>query len=150
MATTNIIELARELKEMGLTPDQIANVLIANGQTANASAKGKKSTKKSAPKPELVEFRKADGTTKLVTPAQAAAWEKYRSRELTEGQKNTITLIRESKVAEIDRTRALEKALGIKANSLKNTACTCEEVRALGWKGTKAELKAIKAQIRAK
>lgn len=122
-------------------------VALKSGQTSSKS--GKKSTKKSAPKkPELVEFRKADGTTKLVTPKRAAAWEKYRSRELTEGQRNMIQTIRESKTAEIERTRALEKALGVPEGSFKTTACTHAEATAAGWKGTKAELRTIKAQIR--
>lgn len=106
-----------------------------------------KSAPKSAPK-ELVEFRKKDGTTRMVSAAQAAAWDKYRSRELTEGQKATIQLIRESKTAEVERTRALEKALGVPTGSFENTACTHAQATAAGWKGTKAELKAIKVRIR--
>ena len=128
--------------------EYIAQMQAQLDALTQASAQEKKAPKKSAP--ELVEFKKADGTVRKVTAAQAAAWEKYRNRTLTEGQKATIELIRESKASEPARTRALEKALGLKPNSLKNTACTAAEVRALGWKGTKSELKEIKAQIRAK
>ena len=102
----------------------------------------------------MVDFVKKDGTVKRVSKAQAEAWERGRERytqmceNRTEGQKKTAEAIKASKAAEPERTRKLEKLLGIKAGSLKNTACTADECRALGWKGTRKELKALKAKVR--
>ena len=109
-------------------------------------------TGKSQPKAETkkVPFTKADGTVIYGTQAQVDAWTQYRNRTLTDGQKARIEAIKAGKLLEPKRTRALEKALGIKANSLKSTACTADECRALGWKGTRKELKELKAQVRAK
>ena len=60
-----------------------------------------------------------------------------------------------NKAAEQERTRALEKALKVKANSFKSTAVSVSEAMDAGWKPKatgkaerREELKAIKAQIR--
>ena len=77
MANTNILALARELKEMGLTADQITAVLIANASGNDTSASTKTSSKKkSAPQKkeedmvEWVCFNKAtnayDGETIMI------------------------------------------------------------------------------------
>ena len=145
MSNMNVI--ASVMKEAGYSADECARALaalagIGTGTTAKAD------TRKGAPK-ELVDFVKRDGTVKRVSAAQAAAWEKGRNRWEENQNAEVAAQVRAAKAREPELTRALEKALGIKAGSLKNTACTAEQARALGWKGTRAELKAIKARIRA-
>ena len=119
----------------------------------STQAQAKASTGKAQPKAEdeKVPYTKLDGTVIMVTQKQ---YDNY--MRLAEGAKNrtpeqqkVIDDIKAAKAREPELTRKLEKALGIKANSLKNTACTAEQCRALGWKGTRRELKAIKAQVRA-
>lgn len=115
----------------------------------------KAQTQKAQPKAEekkMVDFVKRDGTVIRVSEAQAANMERWRTpKDDADAQKRAemSKKIADAKAREPELTRKLEKALGLKPNSLKNTACTADECRALGWKGTRKELKALKAQIRA-
>lgn len=106
-----------------------------------------------------VAFTKKDGTVIYGTAKQVAQWERYRdnaSKPLTDAQVARKEAIAESKEKEPERTRALEKALKVKAGSFENTAITLKEALDAGWKpkasdraGRRAELKAIKAKVRA-
>ena len=122
-------------------------------ESAQATATPKSEPK--ACKDDKVAFTKADGTVIYGTAKQVANWERYRNRNLTEGQKSRIKAIEEGKLQEPKRTRALEKALKVKANSFANTAITLTQALDAGWKpkatdraGRRAELKAIKERIR--
>lgn len=119
-------------------------------------------TPKAQPKPQpkadkdgKVAFTKKDGTVVYGTPKQVAQWERWSNRNLTEGQKATIETIKESKAKEPERTRKLEKALKVKANSFTSTAVSVKQALEAGWKpkasdrrGRKDELASIKAKIR--
>lgn len=124
----------------------------ATGLTV-ADAQPEARTAKAQPKAdaEKVPFTKADGTVVYGSAKQVANWTRWRegSKEPTDAQKARSEAIKASKAREPELTRKLEKALGIKAGSLKSTAVTADECRALGWKGTRKELKGIKARIRA-
>lgn len=121
--------------------------------TALESTQAQASTGKAQSKAESekVPYTKADGTVIMVTQRQFDNYTRNaeRAKNRTPEQQKVIDDIKAAKAREPELTRKLEKALGIKANSLKNTACTAEQCRALGWKGTRRELKAIKAQVRA-
>lgn len=104
---------------------------------------------------EKVWFTKKNGERKLVSAKQAASWEARRNRVLTEGQKQTIEAIKAGKLLEPERTRKLEKALGVKVNSFTSTAVSVKQALEAGWKpkasdrrGRKDELASIKAKIR--
>lgn len=104
---------------------------------------------------EKVWFVKKNGERKLVSAKQAAVWEARRNRTLTAGQKQTVEAIKAGKLLEPERTRKLEKELGVKANSFANTAVSVKQALEAGWKpkasdrrGRKDELASIKAKIR--
>lgn len=104
---------------------------------------------------EKVWFVKKNGERKLVSAKQAASWEARRNRVLTEGQKQTLEAIKSGKLLEPERTRKLEKELGVKVNSFANTAVSVKQALEAGWKpkasdrrGRKDELASIKAKIR--
>lgn len=117
------------------------------GETPKAQPKADKDGK--------VAFTKKDGTVVYGTPKQVAQWERWSNRNLTEGQKATIETIKESKAKEPERTRKLERALKVKANSFESTAVSVKQALEAGWKpkasdrrGRKDELASIKARIR--
>lgn len=88
------------------------------------------------PAPEKVEFVKKDGTKVMVTPAQAAAWDKYRNRE-----HKTLDEVKaeyEAKHKDFKPSDALIQALKAKPTM------TRKEAMAFGFVGTKDELKALK------
>lgn len=106
---------------------------------------GKKSAKKSAPKkPELIEFRKSDGTVVKVTAKQAAAWTKWR-----DGAGDRKDQFERMKADWADARKGYKpsKALvdAIKANRAAITHKVAKE--AYGFIGTKQDLKALKESV---
>ena len=65
----------KELMNMGFTPEQISRMGESGGKPA------RKAPGKVQPTAEQVPFVKKDGTTVMATPAQAKAWEAWRSAE---------------------------------------------------------------------
>ena len=127
--------------------------VIGGAQTTSAQPQSTAQTSKGK-RP----YVKADGTTVMASEAQIANWERFKAnaKPLTDAQKERISAIKASKEREPKLTRALEKELKIKANSLASTSCTVAEALACGWSpkakdkaGRRAELKSIKAKIRA-
>lgn len=125
------------------------------GSSVGETPKAQPVAQPKADKDGKVAFTKKDGTVVYGTPKQVAQWERWSNRNLTEGQKATIETIKESKAKEPERTRALEKALKVKANSFANTAISVKQALEAGWKpkasdrrGRKDELASIKAKIR--
>ena len=135
-------QMMEQMKLMSERMDALENERKTRTQKAQPKAEEKK----------MVDFVKRDGTVIRVSEAQAANMERWRTpKDDADAQKRAemSKKIADAKAREPELTRKLEKALGLKPNSLKNTACTADECRALGWKGTRKELKALKAQIRA-
>lgn len=78
------------------------------------------------------------------------------TKEQRKEHDDLIANIQANKAAEQERTRALEKALKVKAGSFKSTAVSVQQAMDAGWKPKatgkterREELKAIKAKIRA-
>lgn len=90
------------------------------------------------PAPEKVEFVKKDGTKVMVTPAQAAAWDKYRSRERK--PLDEVKAEYEAKHKAFKPSDELIRALKDKPTMTRN------EAKAYGFVGTKDELKALKLE----
>lgn len=154
MKAQNTHTLTINGKNYALTNEgaHLVEVLLATLGSAPVSEPTPKAhTAVAQPTAEKLPFKKADGTVIYGTAKQIANWTRYREHgdKRTDEQKALGEVIKANKAKEPERTRALEKALGLKPNTLKNTACTADECRALGWKGTRKELKAIKAKIRA-
>ena len=141
---------------------QALNDIIAQAvsQVLASSAPAKKSTGRKAPVKKVLNHN-----GKLRTPAQAAndlRLHEQREQRLAKMSKKErkaydemVANIVANKEAEQDRTRALEKALKVKAGSFKSTAVSVSEAMDAGWKPKatgkaerREELKAIKAQIR--
>lgn len=143
--SAQMMEMMTQMMEQMKLMSERMDALENERKTRTCKAQPKAEEKK------MVDFVKRDGTVIRVSEAQAANMERWRNgaKEPTEAQQKRIDAIKASKAREPELTRKLEKALGLKPNSLKNTACTADECRALGWKGTRKELKALKAQIRA-
>ena len=146
----NRTEIINALVNAGADSKLIADTLRALGMVDDT--KGKRAD---APAKEMVDFVKRNGEVKRVSKAQADAWTKGREKWESNYDPEVAKKIADSKAAEPARTRALEKALKLKANSLENTACTVDQALAAGWKpkGTtrkerREELKNIKARIR--
>lgn len=118
------------------TVKQLADIMAAMGMTAQAPAKGKKPT--GAKAPELVEFVKKDGTRKMVSKAQADVWEAARKR--SEGRKSLDEVKAEYEAARKAFKPSKELIAALKANPV----MTRKEAAALGFVGTKDELKALK------
>lgn len=141
--------MAQMMTQMQEQMQEQMQAMLAQMMSAQAQA----STGKAQPKAEgeKVPYTKADGTVIMVTQRQFDNYTRNaeRAKNRTPEQQKVIDNIKAAKAREPELTRKLEKALGIKANSLKNTACTAEQCRALGWKGTRRELRDIKAQVRA-
>ena len=143
-AQQEIGTLRADMSAMNEKLDQLIAMMSAQQKpTPQKAAK-----KAEAPK-EMVTFTKKDGTTVQCTAAQAEAWEKWRSKELSDAQKGRLDAIQKSKASEPARTRELEKRLGVPEGSFESTACTLEQAVTAGWKGTRKQLKDIKTQIRA-
>ena len=88
------------------------------------------------PAPEKVEFVKKDGTVKMVSPKQAAVWEAARNRE-----HKTLDEVK----AEYEAKHKAFKPSDELIRALKaNPVMTRKEAMALGFVGTKDELKALK------
>ena len=131
----------KELMAMGWTPEQITRMC----EDARTPAKGKKPTgSKAQPKAEKVEFVKHDGTKVMCTPKQAAAWEKYRSREFK--PLDEVKAEWEAKHKAYKPSKELKEA--IKTNRASITLEVAK--KQYGFVGTKAELKALKAKVLAK
>lgn len=125
------------------------------GSSVGETPKAQPVAQPKADKDGKVAFTKKDGTVVYGTPKQVAQWERWSNRNLTEGQKATVETIKASKAAEPERTRKLEKLMGLKANTLENTAVSVKVALEKGWKpkasdrkGRKDELKALKAKVR--
>ena len=137
MAKYTINEI-KELIALGFTPAQIAQMNAEN----NAPAKGKKPTGAKAPEAkELVEFTKHDGTKVMCTPKQAAAWEAYRNRS------NGKTLD-EVKAEWEEAHKNFKPSKELKDALKAKPTMTRKEAAALGFIGTKDELKALKAKLK--
>lgn len=145
-----------------------AQVLEALGNITNAlsalnarmdALEAKQSTPAPAPASadeELVSYTNAKGETKMISKKLADVYNKRKAQPRTPEQEQLIEQIVANKAKEPERTRVLEKALKVKANSFENTAITLKQALDAGWKpkasdraGRRAELKAIKAKVRA-
>lgn len=103
--------------------------------------RSRKGTGKAAPAKELVEFVKADGSKVMVTPAQAAAWSKWR-----DGAPERKAKLDEVK-AEYEAKHAAFKASDELIAALKaKPLMTRKEAKAYGFVGTKDEFKALKLE----
>lgn len=133
MSKYTITEI-KELMSMGWTPEQISRLC------GDAPAKGKKPTgAKAQPKAELVEFIKHDGTKVMCTPKQAAAWSKWRDREYKP--------LDEVKAEWDKKHKAFKPSKELIAALKANPVMTRKEAAALGFVGTKDELKALKHKL---
>lgn len=105
---------------------------------------GKKSTRKNAPKPELVDFVKADGTTRKCTRKQADAWTKWR-----DGSDDRKEAFESMKAGWADKKAAYKPSKelvdAIKANRAAITRKVAKEE--YGFIGSKEDLKALKDSI---
>lgn len=110
-----------------------------------------------ADKDGLVPFTNKAGVTKMVSQKQYDNWtrKKEQAQNRTPEQEQLIETIKANKAAEPERTRKLEKLMGLKANTLENTAVSVKVALEKGWKpkasdraGRKEELRALKAKIR--
>lgn len=132
-------ETKAALDAQGAQLSQILSLLEAQAAAPKAQPKAeKKATKKStSAKPkEETEFHR----DVIVRRAMRTEEERQAAREAA---------IAKSNAAEAARTRKLEKALGLKANTLQTTLVSTYELAELGIKISKRELKAIKAECRA-
>ena len=129
----------KELIALGFTPAQIAQMNAEN----NAPAEGKKPTgAKAQPKAEKTEtFVKMDGTEVACTPAQKQAWEAYRNRS------NGKTLD-EVKAEWEEAHKNFKPSKELKDALKAKPTMTRKEAAALGFIGTKDELKALKAKLK--
>lgn len=110
---------------------------LAGMQAPTPAGKGK-------PAVELVEFKKANGETKMVTPAQAEAWGKY--RDGASGRKEQFEKMKQewdSKREGYKPSKALKDA--IKTNRAAITHKIAKEQ--YGFVGTKKDLQALKESI---
>lgn len=135
MASKKLTLTQEELQK--LIADAVAQAIAAQPTTAGKTGKGK-------PAVELVEFKKANGETKMVTPAQAEAWTKYRDgagdrKAAFEQMKQDWTAKREG----YKPSKALKDA--IKANRASITHKVAKEQ--YGFVGTKKDLQALKDSI---
>lgn len=138
---TNIInrikEVAQEYMSMGVSADKAFELATEAVKLEAAPAKpARKGTGKAAPAPakELVDFVKADGTKVKCTPAQAAAWTKWRDREHM-----SLDEVKALKPEITEAGRAYVKA---------HPLCTRKEAAANGCKNiTKDGLKALKVEL---
>lgn len=122
----------KELMAMGAT---FAEAHAAALNEAVAFGKSKKPT--GAKAPELVEFVKKDGTTKLVSAKQAAVWEAARNRS----NGKTLDEVKAEYKAKHDAFKPSNELIAaLKANPV----MTRKEAAKLGFVGTKDELKALK------
>lgn len=106
---------------------------VAQAMAAQVSARTK------APKEPKVEFVKRNGEKKMVSAAQARAWDA--AREASDERKATYATRRAAFVAG-KVPKALKDAI-IKDRA----AVTAEVARSLGFVGSKKDLKALKAEI---
>lgn len=113
--------------------------MIAEAVKVAIAAQASKGGRTKAPEEPKVEFVKRNGEKKLVSKAQADAWEA--AREAADERKATYTARREAFVAG-KVPKALKDAI------LKDRAAvTAQVARSLGFVGTKKDLKALKEQI---
>lgn len=126
-----------------LTQEQLnAAIATAVAQAlASAGKKPAKSTAKAQPKADLVPFTKHDGTVRMGTPKQVAAWTKWQNREFK--PLDEVKAEYEAKRAAYKPSKALKDA--IKANRAAITRKVA--VKQYGFVGTKDELKALKDSI---
>ena len=125
MAKTNLIEITINGVTMKVTQEQAIAIATACGQNGKANNR-----KESAPKKELVEFKKKDGTVKMVSAAQAKVWEDARKRS--------------------EDYKAVEKAITAEGRAYvkANPSCTRKEAAAHGCPHiTKEELRALKVEL---
>lgn len=135
MASKKLTLTQEELQKM--IADAVAQAIAAQPTTAGKTGKGK-------PASELVEFKKADGTTVMATPKQATAWEKWRSG--SSERKEQFEQVKkewQSKREGYKPSKALEDA--IKADRCAVTHKVAKET--YGFVGTKDDLKQLKARI---
>lgn len=120
------------------TREELADIMAVMGMS---KAKGKAPKGKPAPaKAELVEFVKADGTKKLVSPKQAEAWNKWKSRDRK--PLDEVKAEYEAKHEAFKPSNELVKALKAKPTMSR------KEAVAYGFVGTKDELKALKVELK--
>lgn len=135
----------KELMAMGATFMEAHNAAMAEWNAMNKPAR--KGTGKAAPAKELVEFVKADGSKVMVTPAQAAAWSKW--RDGAPERKAKLDEVKAEYEAKHAAYKPSDKLIAaIKADRCKITWKVAKE--AYGFVGTKQELKALKAELFAK
>lgn len=142
----------KELMAMGWTPEQIARLCgdaparkdkkpTGKPARAHSAAEIEAAIEASKHAPELVEFKNKAGKVKFVTPAQAAAWDKYRNRN-----SKTLDEVKaewEAKHKAYKPSKELKEA--IKANRAGITLAVAKEK--FGFVGTKQELKALKEKV---
>lgn len=140
MNTNTMDARIKELMALGATFTEAHTAALDEWKAMNG--KGKKPCGKPAPaKAELVEFVKADGTKKLVSPKQAEAWNKWKSHS----NGKTLDEVKaewEAKHKAFKPSKELIEAL--KANPV----MTRKEAAKLGFVGTKDELKALKHELK--
>ena len=123
-----------------LTHEELNNIIAQAVTQALAQGKPKKSTGKAQPKAEKVAFTKLNGEVKMVSPAQAAVWEKARANRKPLDE---VKAEYERKHAAYKPSKALKDA--IKANRAAITRKVA--VEQYGFVGTKDDLKALKDSI---
>lgn len=125
------------------TREELADIMAVMGMS---KAKGKAPKGKPAPaKAELVEFIKADGTKKLVSPKQAEAWNKWKSNS----NGKTLDEVKAEWNAKHDAYKPSNEL--IEAIKLNRASITHKVAKSeYGFVGTKAELKALKDKVLAK
>ena len=136
---TRITEIADGYMAKGVSADKAFE--LATQAVALEQAQTKRSRKQTPPQgtgkqaPELVEFKKRDNSTIMVTPAQAANMERWRSG----GSGMTLDEVKALKPEITEAGRAYVKA---------NPSCTRKEAAANGCKNiTKEGLKALKREL---
>lgn len=132
------------LVKAGADAQTIATVtgsLIAQFDASPVGVKGDR-PKPAPKKPELVEFKKANGEVKMVSKAQADAWTKYRDRPHMTAEE------REAKLADWAVAREDYKPSDELIAAIKKDRCiTRKQAKELGFVGTKEDLRTLKAKI---
>lgn len=150
-------EIINMLVSAGMSAKDIAEVLKGLGYGAQVQNNDNHAGGRKPSATREYEYVRKDGTVKLCTKKEYDFF--MQNREKAEARANRtpeevakIKADNQKKSADADAAvcRKLEKAIGCKAGSITRSTITLDDAKALGFKGNRADLKALKAQCRAK